>query len=773
MIRGKGMRTGLLGSAAGMAMLLPSMAMAQDDQTGDGIIEEVVVTARFRETTAQDLGASIKALGEDDLKRLGINDVSDLSRITASLNIQERGPNRNELNIRGITNLVITADLIPLARPVGLYVDDVPINTLGGAQIDVRSFDLQRVEVLRGPQGTLFGEGASAGAVRYFTKDPNLSEFEGTIEAEGVFIQPGGDAAGVRGAISTPIIKDKLALRVSGGRYAQDGFIDVVGGDENVNDFEAFFVRGVLLAEPTEDLTIRINATYDTSELGSLGLTTGDPGDFSADLPLDDELVEDEYFLISGTVDYDFGPISVTSITSYWDRQRDRFLFDQLASAGSSLASLALGFPSEVFTMDDISYDQFSQELRIVSDFDGPFQFTAGMFYRDFEFTLGPGDNISDSFLLTFNPLTGLPVAGASTSRVDTLAAAGLTTPDEAVVNNGRQISGFIELEYTLFDRLRVIAGARSHNEAIDVFSPAFPQIIFLTAVSLPEVEADVNLTTLLPKAAVEFSLTEDILLYSSYSTGTRNGNINPTISLGSLAAIGFPTADLESYSEDRVRTVEWGFKSQFFDNRLTVNANGFYTDFDDLQLPFIILGAAIIDNAGDASSIGFELEANAQVTDNLSLFFGANSADAQIDSEIALPASTTVFAAGTPLPNVPDFNVNLGGEYTRLMPGMDNVFWYLNGSWSYTGEFSAGFEAPEFAVTLGNFGVGNLGAGFRSEDWSLDLRINNIGNTTEVIAFNVFDDAFGGTGLPPGVSFNEQYVLQPRTFRLTARFDF
>jgi outer membrane receptor protein involved in Fe transport len=209
----------LVGAAALLFFTASKPVLGQEPEAGRDALEEIVVTARYREASVQDLGISIRAFDEDELNRLGITDLSGLARFTPSLNIQERGPNRNEMNIRGVSNFLVTQDLVPSSRPVGMYLDESPVNTLGGSQMDVRVWDLERVEVLRGPQGTLFGEGSSAGAVRYFTRDPDLSRFEGRIEAEALSASGGDTAFNVRAAVGVPLVDDRLGLRVSAATY--------------------------------------------------------------------------------------------------------------------------------------------------------------------------------------------------------------------------------------------------------------------------------------------------------------------------------------------------------------------------------------------------------------------------------------------------------------------------------------------------------------------------------------------------------------------------
>jgi len=744
-------------------------AVAQDEeQATDNERDTIVVTARFREVGIQDTGGSIAALGEGDLIQKGINTTADLARAVPSLNIQERGPNRNEFNIRGVTNFLVTQDILPSARPVGIYVDDAPVNTLGGAQIDVRTFDIGRIEVLRGPQGTLFGEGSSAGAIRYFTTDPDLSEFGGRIEADGVIMQKGGQTGGARGALNVPLIEDKVGVRLTGGRYAMPGYLNVVGGDNNVNDFSAVNFRGVFLAKPTDQLTFRVSGTWENSTVGSLGQATGDPDDFSTTLPLNDEKINDDYYLVTGKAAYDFGPFTATSITSYLDRTRTRDTHDQIFTVSNSLISVpTFGFVDATRVQDSISFKQFSQEIRLVSEFEGPFQLTAGAFYRDFEFQTFSGSNQAASYTLL-----GLP--SNDTSEIFDLLD--LPNPEVALINEGRQISGFVEGELTLFDRLRLIAGFRSHNETIDAASPPSTLISGAPFV-LPAVAEEVSVNTILPTASIEYDLTEDILLYARYATGVRNGNINATSTLGFIELfVPGGSAGLESYGEDRTRTIEGGFKSTLFDSRVTFNATGFYTDYDDLQVVVATppLGFGILLNASDASSIGFELEGTAQVTENLSTFLGMNYASAKLGSDLETNQITgDILPAGTVLPNTPDWTLNAGGEYTQQLPwaGLEA---YLGGSVSYTSEYVSALSADE--PVLGDFAVGNIGVGVRGQDWSFDLFISNVTNNGEIVSQNTFNDTFvNATGLmvPPGATFDEIFLLPPRTVRVTLRKSF
>ncbi|MEM8985337.1 MAG: TonB-dependent receptor [Pseudomonadota bacterium] len=827
-------------------------AMAQDGpDTSVDARDEIIVTSRFREESIQDVGASIRAFGQQELDDRGIEGIPELVRATPSLNVQERGPNRNEISIRGVTRFLTTQDLQPTPLPTGNYIDDVPINTVGGAQIDVRFYDLQRVEVLRGPQGTLFGEGALGGAIRYVTADPDLSEFGGSAEVELNSIQDGGVEGGARAAINVPLITDVVAIRLSGGRYAQDGYVDVVDGLDDVNDFEAYNFRGVLLAKPLEGLSVRLLGIVDYSDVGAFGAVTGDPERLETTQPLSNNLVEDDHYIVSGNVTYDLGDVAITSITSYVNRSRSRFIYDPISTASFSffstnptlIASGLTGAPPtadpflvDSFSTETLEYEQFSEELRFVSDFSGPLNFTAGVFYRDYTFKLTDADVQSEQLPLLPTGITVdlLTVPGVGDFRVPSPAGffpstslsegSALVASDPFAGNNlgnaGEQISGFVEFDYDVTDQLTLRAGVRYHNESIDVrqtasdfFLPslslgafqlldpsvlpdALAPLVLPQTVSgfapLAEVDQTVELQTFLPKAAIEYQISDDILTYFQYSTGARNGNINAAVTLGFIESTLITTGlspeeaaaavdGLATYDEDRVATYELGFKSTFNDGDIVFNTSVFYNDYTDLQVIVLdpVIGLGYVDNVGSASTVGFEAEVFAQITDQFSVFAGGNYIDAQLESAIdQTPTNgdpSDAIPEGAPLPYTPDFTVSIGGEYVH--PISDSLEAYISGDYSYTGEFTIGLsngQAQDLG-TLGKYGIAGLGVGIRDEDWSFDVRVSNITNNIEVVGTNFYDILVSGNGgvIPPGASLDENFVTQPRTIRATLRKSF
>ncbi len=761
---------GLPGMAAVLSVVIAPPAIAQQSEANEGSsLEEIVVTARYREASVQDLGVSIRAFDEETLNRLGITDVGGLARFTPSLNIQERGPNRNEMSIRGITNFLITQDLAPSSRPVGIYLDGSPVNTMGGSQTDIRVWDLERVEVLRGPQGTLFGEGSSAGAVRYFTRSPNLGEFEGQFEGEAVSASGGDTKLNVRAAVDIPLIQDRLGVRLSAGTYNYPGYIDVVGGEEGVNDMEARMFRGVLLAQPTEDVAVRAMVHFDDSRLGSLGHYTGNPDDRIANLPLDNARIDDQSLVANLNVDWKAGPGTFTSLTSYFDRERDRFGYDQIFSAVNSITTfLTFGTLDETFAEDHIAQDQWSQEIRYVSDFEGPFQFTAGAFYKDFTFELPDGDTCTDT-----NLVFGLPDRCTGVS----LDLLGLDTPDVGLSNEGEQMSLFLEAEYTLTERVKLIGGLRWHTEDLRATSPETPGFLGFSPIVYPAVDKDVSIDTILPKAALEFAASDDVLLYGQFSTGARNGNVNSPATLASMELfVPGSSAGFETYADDRTETFEVGVKSQFANGMVTLNAAAWHTNYEDLQTLISVppLGFAIVLNASKAVSQGAEFELFANPVENLTLFVGGSYTSAELDEDLETNQITgAVTEKGTPLPFSPEWSGSGGAEYVWTLGGGDRDF-YVNGTFSYTGKMNSSLSTT--ALEVGDFWLLGAGTGLRADNWSLNLQVTNLTDAAEPVAINNFDPFFTantGAAPPAGMTFNEQFMIPPRTIRLMYRHGF
>jgi iron complex outermembrane receptor protein len=342
---------------------------------------------------------SINAQTQADIQKSGAVTLEDLSRNVAGLTIQNLGPGQSQVSVRGVSAGQVVRDQPGVKEQVGVYLDESVIS-LSLFTPDVDLFDLNRVETLRGPQGTLFGSGSVGGTIRYITNQPKLGAHEGTVEANFNVLQ-GGDVGGyLKGAVNLPL-SDKAALRVVGYDTEYAGFVDALGEGgtrkNNVNDGYRRGGRVSLLFQPTDTISITPRLVYQEIHAGGFNrqeafnlfanpFTTTRPaitmGEREQYLLLD-ESFDDKTFLGDLTASFGFDGAELTSVTSYIDRKID---VNRDASALTGSVSVDLGFPAAAVTLpsklvDTTDLEQFTQEVRLGSDSDGPFQWLVGAFY--------------------------------------------------------------------------------------------------------------------------------------------------------------------------------------------------------------------------------------------------------------------------------------------------------------------------------------------------------------------------------------------------------
>jgi len=841
------MRAALCTSTA-LALLataaMPSLAQdAGDDEKELLVIEEVIVTARFREEGVQDVGGSLTALDNQALRDQGINSLRDLANFTPSLNLQDRGPGRNEISIRGIGRSVFQQDIVASSANIGVYFDDVPVNVLQGAQIDIRSFDLARVEVLRGPQGTLFGEGAQGGAIRYVSQDPDLEEYGLEGEMRLTAVSGGDHDIGGGLAVNIPLIESKLGIRITGNRVTEPGYIDNdVDGTQNVNDYDAHNIRAVILAQPTDRLSIRLMGTYNSADQGAFPQMNGDPEDQTLfNISTQGSSVDDEYFVGSANIKYEFDKFDLVSITSYFERNRDRDVVDAFFTnqaqafrqffavtnpfvgfGGPDLSGLFVptGPVEPVFSVDQAEFSQFSQEIRFVSDFDGPFNFVAGGFYRDFDQSVASTTRSQQSvdllgltlFNITldqlFNPASAfagfVPTIPANPSPLGSELSAQLgldaffgATGVSTTLSTGQQYSAFAEFTFEVTENLTLIGGIRSHNEELDASTIGgnYSLLGGLVAAGAPgnfppetaPQLGDIDVNVFLPKAAIEYKPTDELLLYASYSEGVRNGNINSGSTADSLLLLfGEQFAeDIATFEEERVRALEVGAKFASEDGSLIANVATYYNFFEDIQSFITFAGppaAGIIDNVGDGRTYGFEADISYSFNENVRAFLGGNYTNAEI-SDVQLDPGSFVFNFddGQPIPFIPDYTVTAGID-TNFPISDTGLEGFARGLFTYTGEYTTFADGPagtDLNPILGGYGLLDLAFGINAENWSLDVRVNNLLNEREIIQASpttaVLQGALGGFDFAPADApplFSDDFQInRPRTVMVTFGF--
>ncbi|EAP91638.1 MAG: TonB-dependent receptor [Oceanicaulis sp.] len=736
------LRIALLASVA-FAAPVAAQETSPDADVRSVTDDVITVTARFREETVQDIGASVAGISGAEIRERGIQDIEDLARSIAGMANVKTRQNSNDIAIRGVRS---AGSGYETSTVFSVFVDDVSVTGAGNLR-DFSSVDLNRIEVIRGPQPTLFGEGAVGGVIRYFTNDPDLDGPRITGEAAGRYetITDGGTAYTVQNATSLVLVPGKVGLRLSGFHRNDDGFIDNPSEGEDVNDFETSGGRAVLLAQLSPRLEVRLSAFLSRDELGES--TQIDPGSDPEDLTFSASprsgSYTDDFDLYAGRVTYSFDAIDVTSITGYYERSTASALF----SAGNSFG-LAPFFPTidtTAFNTSSSEFEQFSQEFRFVSDFSGPLNFTAGVYYRDRE-------DVSGQFLTGDGFVT---VTNPSSSNLATRLSS----------TQSEQYSAFAEFTFELTERLRLIGGVRYVNDTVtailqqdDVVNlvPQFDgqgnlipwtesnPIGFVSTLDLLTgagfgTEFEFELEKFLPRAGVEFELSEDMLLYANIAQGARNGGIG-----NAIAALGASGGSQDvffqnlTFDDDQVLSVDAGVKASWFDGDLITNLGVFHTTYEDTQIQ-VNTPANNTVNGPEQTILGLELETRLQVNDSLSTFLNLSVIDAEFDQGkliTSAPGGTYGqfdLRKGNAPANIPEYTLAAGYSFERPI-GASGWSLNSNGSFQYVGQRFSNVQNFESAE-LDSLELLNLRIGVSNDRWGLHLYGTNLLNDVEAVS--------------------------------------
>lgn len=716
--------TGLLGSG---------IAAAQDDgaEADDNII---IVTAQKREQDILDVPVAVTALSAETLENTGVTEFSDLTRVAPSLTVTEgSNTNNSTVNLRGIGTYAFSIGVEP---SVSVVVDDVAV--VQQAQAFSNLSDIARIEVLRGPQGTLFGKNASAGVVNIVTKAPS-DVFEADLEA--TFATD--DEQKINASISGPL-GDNLGVRINGYYVNRDGYINNLTDNSQLNGEESWGIRGKLAFE-SGDFTGQIILDHNERDSnGTAGtyldipagaalvgffptaLFTGGitPGPDNFNVRLDDNPVSNNK-QTSGTLklEYDFGGHVLTSISSYQDWG---YTFDQ--DVDGSDFNLAGAFSmgalnGGIFQSGPFDANQFTQELRLTSVGSGDWEYMFGLFFSDAE---------------TERSFQRGPLFGANWN-----STAG-----------SKSYALFGQWTYNINDRTRLTSGARVNHEKIDV---VFNELATNPA-GLFQGEADDTAFT--GKVSLQHDIADDVMVFGSFSSGYKGQGFDVSSGFTQLRADN-PVREETSLS------YEIGVKGRAFDNRVSFSATAFWTDYDDFQAQSarIVNNVVILDlnNVGKLRTKGIELEVFGEVADGFNLSASAAYVDAQIREFSAAqcyPGQTVAQGcvnnpvlgniqdlAGSRLANAPEFSFTLGANYTTELPGTDfSAFFNANFAWQDDVNFDL-FQNPR--TVQDGYGIFNISLGLTDTDtgrWKLTGFVNNVFDKQYVVNIADASGLFGGT---------------------------
>jgi outer membrane receptor protein involved in Fe transport len=774
----------------GAASFMPGGVLAQNaprsgsqaEPARRGSLEEIVVTATRREETLLNVPVSIAAYSQATLDQKGVRNIEDLARITPGLNIMQGFSGIKYISIRGIESRWG-------ATTTGVYIDETPIQV---RSLSISTnwypalFDLERVEVLRGPQGTLFGAGAMGGAVRFILAKPNLNEFSGSARTEAAFTEGGDPSYEAGGAFGGPIAEDKLGFRVSGYYRHEGGYIDRVPfyanrgtPEENSNSRDVYVGNASLTLAPTPSIRITPSVFYQKLERDDTDQfwtwiptsTREQPPKFT-----NQEGVaswgNDKSTLYSLMAQWDPGPVSLISNSSYMDREvvsRDdgtAFILDVLGPALGHTFDTQFPNGGEASTINLwMTQRSFTQELRLQSNAsdDSKFSYVFGLYYQKLTQTVTEHDSatVPDIFSgYMIAPLFGLPIGTVLPFGTDGAYAVAF---DKSI---DEQYAAFANLDYKVTDKLTLTAGARISRMKFDFLGTS-------EFVGIPDsASGHAEETPVTPKYGIEYKPNEDWLVYASAAEGFRPGGANRLVSPGTcvneLTALGLTQVPAE-YKPDSVWSYEVGAKGNL-NSAVTISASVFDVDWSDRQQLRTLLpcGSVFIDNLGDARSRGFDMLLSLNPIEGLRLDLGVGYQDTTFQDTIYAAVATNpppvVSRKGDKLATpwvgnfAADYETQIGaGDLT----GYGHVQYDYKSDWRGSNPGNQGFNPNTAFVDEQDFLSARVGV--RKGPMDVSLFVNNLLDSQDVV---------GRLNFAP----SERLLIQtyrPRTWGLTANYRF
>lgn len=622
---------------------------------------DITVTARRRTETLQSVPVTMSALGQQQFERLAIRDTTDLNGLSPNVQVARTGAGTGAVQvfIRGIGQDALAFNV---ENPVGQYVDDVYLGRVQGALLDI--LDLDRIEILRGPQGTLYGRNSTVGAVKYITRQPDLdaARFRGTFTVGNFYRLDATVSA------SMPLITDKLAIKIDAGVRNRQGYLKVVDGNGNEtgnhdNRIQRKSARVALKYQPTSELAVDLTADYSKDTGGSssgtplAGCASNAPSScanlFGSPYKVGENGANDGYlssYGFAGRVSYDVGPVTLKSISSY----RGLHDFDSV-DLGSIPNVKGLLLP------DFKRQHQMSQELQVATNGTGPLSLVGGLFYFN--------ENIRHF---------------ANFLNVDRVR-------DHQISNS---YAGYVDATYKITDRWSIEAGGRYSRDKkrIDrtIFNGGTGDQVIYTG------NGKVHFEKVTYKVGTNYQVTPDILAYVNYGNGYRPGGYVFTYPTQAQVDAG---AVLNTTRDETAKNLETGLKTELFDRRLRLNLAGFITRYIGLQAADSALPFPIVSK--DIHIKGLEADLEAHPIEAITIYANGGYLHSRVASGPA---------AGTTQRYIPKTQFTVGGEYRVPLTEESHIF--LGGNVFHTATFRTDDSfvpsviQPAYTLVNGELGV-------------------------------------------------------------------
>ncbi|HET9389996.1 MAG TPA: TonB-dependent receptor [Steroidobacteraceae bacterium] len=754
---------------ATLTSLSAPSALAQQAPANDQpALEEVIVTAQKRAESILNVPQSVTVVSSDVLTRNQAYDLQDYLALIPGLSLTGDTPGQSRISLRGVNSDGV-------ASTVAVYVDDVPFGSSSGLANgailagDFDTTDVERLEVLRGPQGTLYGASSLGGVLKFVTKTPKTDAFDAFVNVGGETLDHGDPGYSATGMINIPFT-DRIAFRASGFWHRDGGFIDSPGDDpiffgppalglvilpgslklDNFNSDTKFGGRASLQWSLSDALQVRLTALTQDIRSGGADLFQINPETLQPIEGLTQELYNREptdssYRIYAASLDWNLGFASLFSSSSYSEFNQDfrrdyAFLAAVLATSlyGNPFAGQPFR-PLSAFLKQTTFTHKITQELRLSSPTGAPLEWLVGGYYTRENSGINP-----QQIILTDAPTgqvaTDLPVFA-----------------DDKLDSDLKEYAGFANATWHVVPRFDLTFGGRySHNaQHADITQGGTLNELEGSA---PEITASSAEHVFTYSVAPRFQISDAASIYARVATGYRPGGPN-------VVPPGAPPGTPFFYKADRTTNYEVGLKSAWLDHRLSVDLTAFYISWKDIQLFAVINQTGVNTNGGTAFSRGVEFTAAARPTEGLTLTLNGAYTNAKLTEDT--PAATGGFR-GDPLPYIPDWSVYLSAAYEWHLA--DGLTPYVGASANYVGKQSADF-AERFAdgglISLPTYEEYDVRAGLRRDHWSIEVYGKNLSGAQGLTEI---------TGVP-GASYPNNALaaalIRPRTVGVTLGWKF
>jgi iron complex outermembrane recepter protein len=691
------------------------------DETGQEVVtlQEVVVTAQKRTESLMDVPMALTALTGEDLTRDHATRFEDYVGQVPGLNLIESSQVTNQLVIRGIT-----VGASSINSTVAVYVDETPWTSEGpfanpGLAPNLDTYDMQRIEVLRGPQGTLYGAIALGGLVKFVTNAPDPSQFAASVEAGGSSVSGGGAGYDFHGMINVPIAQE-LAFRLVAYDNYYPGYIDDPSrGVTNINGSHVTGGRAALLFAPTDQLSVRLTAIFQQTNVGDSNNVDLHPGSLAPvygnwqqrRLISSPQQARNE--LYNATIDWDAGPVSLVSSTSY-----SRAPFGETQDASDTYGPFFSPYGVAVVVSEPVT--NLTQEVRLSSPKDnGPLQWQVGGYYNH-EFA---------------NEYEQLFLVDPATREV--LYNNPLSLGTYHIEPTFTELAGFTNLDYFIVPTFDVAAGAR-YSSNRQTYSQVSDGLLSGTT-DFVTPSSDHSITY---SGDARWHWTPQTMLYVRIATGYAPGGPNDSLPGSTLP---------QEYKSSRTRNYEVGLKTLLLDDRVSAEVSIFQIDWNDIQTESVVGALAGITNGGKAKSDGVEWNFGYVPLSGLKMNLSGAYTHARLLD--ALP-SPSVGVPGDLLPDVPEWSTNFGADYERGL--FADYRGFVGASWRYSDTREAEFPSVGGGrQRMPSYNMIDLRAGIDKDRWGVTLYVKNVANAMVFSAVSPLTLAGGAgtqtaTTLPP-----------------------